>query len=568
MRSAFVLLLAALACGKPGRAPAVRAFREAGHIEARWQGEALRIATAGFDLREELDAAPASAGAARLPDDARADAVWLTRPDGAREVGFVSSGAEGGNGAPWQIFAPEDFRGGELHVVFPALPAGERLGILFVNEGARDGAQVAVTADGLPAAAVAEAPSGQLRGALTMGTRPADAHETVRALQEAQPTGTAAAPEMVASEEHRAFCVVRALDFGHRVRKPATRVATTAFADFYVDDEDLSHYGADFFPALAGAFEEKVRPAVWSAFGAPTDVDQNGKVEVLLTHELGASLNGGWLIGYFGNNDLLHSRDGSDGCGDSGSNHGEIVYLNDVANAAANGYGAAEVAASVYPATLAHELQHLINLGRRCVERSCDGPEETWINEALSKVAEDLAGFGWNAAQGRSEGARYLTRASGQLRGYDARSLTLWEGDPIGNYQGAHSFLRFFSDKLGPGLARTLVADGGGVGALEQALQRPLPRAMAEWATALLLSNEQGTSFSYSGAEWSPFHQRLRHLDYVPLSGAASTSLRTDGLAAFVTAAGPGGAAGIRVRSSEQRPPHVVVVRIAGDLPR
>jgi hypothetical protein len=86
--------------------------------------------------------------------------------------------------------------------------------------------------------------------------------------------------------------------------------------------------------------------------------------------------------------------------------------LNDVGNGAANGYGAAELAATSYPAAIAHELQHLINLGHRCVERNCDGPEQTWINEALSKVAEDLAGFGWNGAQGRVEGAHYLTSIS------------------------------------------------------------------------------------------------------------------------------------------------------------
>ena len=45
---------------------------------------------------------------------------------------------------------------------------------------------------------------------------------------------------------------------------------------------------------------------------------------------------------------------------------------------------AADLFATVYPATLAHELQHLLNFAHRCVQRPCEGPEETWINEALS----------------------------------------------------------------------------------------------------------------------------------------------------------------------------------------
>ena len=163
--------------------------------------------------------------------------------------------------------------------------------------------------------------------------------------------------------------------------------------------------------------------------------------------------------------------------------------MNDVANAEANGYSADEAAQSLFPATLAHELQHLINLNQRCLLRRCTGPEDTWLNEGLSKVAEDLAGFGWNGVQGRAEGAQYLARGGEQLRGYDSRSLTRWEGDPIGNYQGAHSFVRYFADRRGKDFASRLLRGGGGVSGVEAALRMPFARAMAEWATALLFSN-------------------------------------------------------------------------------
>lgn len=153
---------------------------------------------------------------------------------------------------------------------------------------------------------------------------------------------------------------------------------------------------------------------------------------MLFSRELGQHLKGGWLIGYFGNADLLRSRDDSNDCSTGGSNHGEIVFLNDVQNGEDNGWSAQDLAGTIYPETLAHEFQHLINLGHRCVERACDGPEKIWINEALSKVAEDLAGYGWNAGPGRAQGREYLSRAEGRLRGYDGRGLTLWEGDPIG----------------------------------------------------------------------------------------------------------------------------------------
>jgi hypothetical protein len=338
----------------------------------------------------------------------------------------------------------------------------------------------------------------------------------------------------------------------------------TAHADFYVDDEDLDHYPASFLPALGAQFEARVFAPVTAVFGLPTDVDGNGKMLVVLSHELGAHLNGGWLIGYFGNADLARGRDDSSGCEGGGSNHGEIVYLNDIANGGANGWDAEDLAASVYPETLAHEMQHMLNFGHRCVEKRCQGTEATWINEALSKVAEDLAGFGWNSSPGRAAGTAYLSHGTTAIRGYDGRSLTRWEGDPIGNYQGAHSFMRFFADRLGADLPGSVAVGNGGVYGLETALGRPLPRAMAEWATALLLSNEAGAPYSFSGTAWSPLHERLRYLDTL---APGNVTMRTDGIAAMTSGSGLGGPAEVTVRSAEAVPPHVVVVRYAAEMP-
>ena len=217
-------------------------------------------------------------------------------------------------------------------------------------------------------------------------------------------------------------------------------------------------------------------------------------------------------------------------------------------------------------------MQHLINLNQHCLVRTCKGAEETWINEGLSKVAEDLAGFGWNSTEGRIEGSMYLTRAGGDVRGYAGRSLTHWEGDPIGNYQGAHSFFRYFADRRGVAFARALVDGAGGTAGLESALGESLPRAMADWATALLLSNEPGAPsrrFSYLGAGWSPLHERLRHLDWQPLpASGASATLRPDGIAVLVTGAAAGGPAEVRVRADRDSAPYVVVARFSGDLPQ
>ena len=545
---------AGLACARAAQRPAaIRASAFADGVHVSWEpvagAAAYRAQLFDLDSGAALSAPVTVASASAVVPGAFSRAAGVrveARPSGRSGIGFVGAGAAGGDGSAWQIFSPDDFRSGALHARFDSVGSGERLGVLLVNAGGPDRAQASVEIDG-----VAEEAAPAVRFARA-AARPQAVH-----VSEPSDVRSPADPEPILIR--RSFCVVPGLDFSRHLRKPATLAASSAHAELYIDDEDLPHYDASFAPALAQAFEQRVWPAVTGAFGAPTDVDGNGKLLVLLSHELGEHQNGGWLIGYFGNADLMRARDDSRDCSDGGSNHGEIVFLNDVQNGAANGWGASDLASNIYPATLAHELQHLLNLGHRCVERACDGPEETWINEALSKVAEDLAGYGWSAGEGRSEGADYLGQGDGDLRGYTGRSLTLWESDPIGNYQGAHSFLRLFVDRLGPSMLGAIRGD-----TLEDALGRPLPRAMAEWATALLVSNEAGAAYSFSGAPWSPLHERLRHLD---TAGPGTLTLRADGIGAVMSGAGLDDAAEVIVRSDADVPPHVVVLRAPASLP-
>jgi hypothetical protein len=488
-------------------------------------------------------------------------------------MGFVSAGSQGGTGEGWQLFAPEEFTNGELRVAFPQLAAGERLAVIAVNAGGRDGARLILETSGVGDPDAPAQPSPPRTGSL-FARATAPLHDDVRQRQDASlraalaggvaPPAAAAAPA--------SFCIARGLDFGNRVRKPVARIFETDHAVFFVDVEDVAQLPAGFVDRLGGLFESRIYPSDRVVFGEESDVDRNGKLFIVMSHELGAHLNGGWLLGYFGNDDLLRARDDSPDCGGSGSNHADIIYLNSFGNALSNGYPADDAASTLFPATIAHELQHLINLNRRCLQRKCAGPEDTWINEGLSKLAEDLSGFGWNAGEGRWEGTQYLARGGDVIRGYDGRSLTRWEGDPIGNYQGTHSFLRYFADRRGPAFAAAIASGPGGTPGVEAAVGVPLPRAMAEWGTALLFSSESGSPaprFSYLGGAWSPFHERLRHLDWQPLGpdGAVAT-LRTDGLAILMTGAAFGGPAEMRLRSEESLPPHVVVARYSGDLPR
>ena len=60
---------------------------------------------------------------------------------------------------------------------------------------------------------------------------------------------------------------------------------------------------------------------------------------------------------FFEPDDLLRARDDSKDCGGTGSNHADVIYLNDVANAQLNGFSADEAANVLFPSTIAHELR-------------------------------------------------------------------------------------------------------------------------------------------------------------------------------------------------------------------
>lgn len=123
-------------------------------------------------------------------------------------------------------------------------------------------------------------------------------------------------------------------------------------------------------------------------FGAPSDIDANGKVIVLFTPGVNAIPGppGGVVLG------LQAGRDVFPVATCLGSNEGEMFYLpvpdpNKTINANyTNKTGLSNSIQSV----LVHEFQHLINIGRRVWINNAQVNEESWLNEALSHIAEEL----------------------------------------------------------------------------------------------------------------------------------------------------------------------------------
>lgn len=150
------------------------------------------------------------------------------------------------------------------------------------------------------------------------------------------------------------------------------------------------------YQSVAATFDTLVYPLDVDNFGAPTDISGYGRVILFFTSAVNALTpqNAGYVIGgFFFARDLYPttSKNGLPGC--AGSNQAEMFYLL-VADPNGTINGNKRTAADVTRlnlATLAHEFQHLINASRRLyVNTNATANEETWLDEGLSHVAEEL----------------------------------------------------------------------------------------------------------------------------------------------------------------------------------
>ena len=149
------------------------------------------------------------------------------------------------------------------------------------------------------------------------------------------------------------------------------------------------------YQGFASMFDNLINPLDVANFGQPSDIDGNGKVIIFFTKEVNAltpkNTSDGIIGGFFFERDLfpLSDQSGLKGC--AGSNFAEMFYM-----LVPDSTGIFSIPQTksyvnrVTPGTLAHEYQHLINAGRRIYVNNANTFEDTWLNEGLSHIAEEL----------------------------------------------------------------------------------------------------------------------------------------------------------------------------------
>jgi hypothetical protein len=148
------------------------------------------------------------------------------------------------------------------------------------------------------------------------------------------------------------------------------------------------------YASFAAQFDTAISPIDVANFGAPTDIDNNGKILILFTKEVNKLTprgSEGVVGGFTHERDLFPTSSTATLQGCAGSNVAEMYYslVPDPNGVFSDKRSKADVLNQT-PGTLVHEYQHLINAGRRLYVNDADDFESVWLNEGLSHIAEEL----------------------------------------------------------------------------------------------------------------------------------------------------------------------------------
>jgi hypothetical protein len=268
---------------------------------------------------------------------------------------------------------------------------------------------------------------------------------------------------------------------------------------------------------------------VTEVFGEPTDLDDNGgRITLFFTsavNELTPAGSRGAVVGYFNARDVL-PRAGDAGC--PASNEAEVLYaiVPDPTGTVNGNRRAKETVSRSITAVLAHEYQHLVNAARRVYVNDARTFEETWLNEGLSVIAEELmfyrvAGMSPRGNVGidalLASSARFdafntyqlgnFNRVIEQLR-YPESNSPFYNLDEVGTRGATWQFLRYAADHSGMDeqtLWQKLVnARTAGIANFSAVFGADFMTLVRDWATARYVDDAvPQTPANYQQPSWN-----------------------------------------------------------------
>jgi hypothetical protein len=304
------------------------------------------------------------------------------------------------------------------------------------------------------------------------------------------------------------------------------------------------------YAAFGRQMDTDLFPIDVATFGAPSDIDANGKTYVLFTPivnrlTLSSGSCGSYVAGFFNGADLSGSANG---------NKAEIFYSS-VPGEPAGGASCTPLSQAVVrnsaPATFIHELQHMISYNQHVLIRS-GTTEDIWLNEGLSHMAEELGGKLYEthwpcpnlppcpASAGRASTAQIFPDSSqGFLppnfgNAYDffssRQDFSLTSPTGFGTIEErgvAWLFLRWLADQKGEAKFTQLVQTRTtGTANIEAVMGESFTTLYADYLTAVLLDDFPGATAGQIPTRFQFTSRNLRAI-YARLNSIAATAYPT-----------------------------------------
>jgi hypothetical protein len=308
----------------------------------------------------------------------------------------------------------------------------------------------------------------------------------------------------------------------------------------WLEDVDNPQGGLtlDDIQRLSDEFDAKIYTTVTNYFGSPTDIDNNGRIVVVLTKQVNKIRPG--VAGHVGPQDLVPRSL----C--PSSDEGEVYYgvVPDPAGTVGDPLSREDVV-GISIQTIAHEFTHIIQLGQRFILHDLP-PHPVWVLEGQAMLSEEITGYVY---EGRRPGQNYgADVASNQddpasIDWYSQSFLGLFyyygfkdrtskvlhapeecswlapkpdnPGPCLGNldvYGAPWSLLRYLSDQFGGqyptgegGLQRALIlSPASGYAALSAVTGVPVRTLLAQWAAMLYVDDRvAGLQSSLTLPSWN-----------------------------------------------------------------
>jgi hypothetical protein len=307
----------------------------------------------------------------------------------------------------------------------------------------------------------------------------------------------------------RAFKAVAALD-GSRFANVGARLRFVGQHLLLYVDTVGAGFTNEQYAQLGALFDKDLYAVAVGAFGSESDIDHDGRINVLFTPVVNSLVSAidcrgsGYVTGFFYGTDLLTQN--------VGSNKAEVFYsfIPDPTGLYSCPH-TADVVMRTLPGTFIHEMQHMISFNQHVLSRGGD-VEATWLNEGLSHIAEELGSVMYETRypppSGRSTTAQLFPDSSNgfiapqllnayvYLNNQLNHSVTSYYGGGSVEERGATwLFLRWLMAQKGDDLPKRLVQTAKvGIANVEEKTGEPFGALFGDFSVALFADSLPGYS--------------------------------------------------------------------------